>query len=212
MANTEREVTIYARIGNTNGLDEADATEQHEQWEMSLPGEVKRRIRIRETIKEGNSVYEETMKIDLPVEAAIHSVEEVETPITQDYFQAWKKHFGERGVLKTRYTFNAKDATVTIGGEEISIPGVKFEVDVFRKADGQRSRWCKIDVEIDKILDFLKGRGIDFSDVATKIKVSHLPFAPENAFVHGDGNEEHQTAVDAFWKAFRLEKEGTDGS
>ena len=210
MANTEREITIYARVGDPDGLNQADAVEQHEQWEVRLPviGEnsAKRRQRVRETISDGVSRFDETIKIDIDGETAVQSTIEVSTPIEADYFEAWKQHFGERGVLKTRYTFHAKKVSVTMEGKEIEIPNIKYEVDIFRTETGERSRWCKIDVEIDSLLDFLDRKGISFDDVEMVVKVTHLPFKPEQCFLHSVGNEQHDQSVKKFWDAFQLKK------
>jgi hypothetical protein len=210
MANTEREITIYARVGDPDGLNQADAVEQHEQWEVRLPviGEngAKRRQRVRETISDGVSRFDETIKIDIDGETAVQSTIEVSTPIEAAYFEAWKQHFGERGVLKTRYTFHAKKVSVSMEDKEIEIPNIKYEVDIFRTETGERSRWCKIDVEIDSLLDFLDRKGISFDDVEMVVKVTHLPFKPEQCFLHSAGNEQHDQSVKKFWDAFQLKK------
>lgn len=216
MANTEREITIYARVGDPSGLDQADAVEQHEQWEVRFPatGEnaPKRRARVRETISNGVSRFDETIKIDIEGETAVQSTVEVTTPIEADYFRAWKEHIGDRGVLKTRYTFHAKKVVVTIEDREVEISDIKYEVDIFRTESGERSRWCKIDVEIDSLLEFLDRKGISFDDVEMVVKVTHLPFKPEQCFLHGAGNEDHDQSVKKFWDAFQLKKkENNDG-
>lgn len=215
MANTEREITIYARVGDPSGLDQADAVEQHEQWEVRFPttGEnaPKRRARVRETVSNGVSRFDETIKIDIEGETAVQSTVEVTTPIEADYFRAWKKHIGDRGVLKTRYTFHAKKVVVTIEGREVEIPDIKYEVDIFRTESGERSRWCKIDVEIDSLLEFLDRKGISFDDVEMVVKVTHLPFKPEQCFLHGTGNEDHDQSVKKFWDAFQLKKRENSG-
>ena len=166
----------------------------------------KRRQRVRETISDGVSRFDETIKIDIDGETAVQSTIEVSTPIEAAYFEAWKQHFGERGVLKTRYTFHAKKVSVTMEGKEIEIPNIKYEVDIFRTETGVRSRWCKIDVEIDSLLDFLDRKGISFDDVEMVVKVTHLPFKPEQCFLHSAGNEQHDQSVKKFWDAFQLKK------
>lgn len=209
MANTEREITIYARVGDPDGFRMADSTEQHEQWEFTLPaeeGQPKRRIRVRETIKDGESEYEETFKVDIAGETAVQSTVEESTEIDDSYFRAWKQHLGQRGVLKTRHTFYAKKVLVKLEGREIEIPDIKYEVDVFRKSDGSRSRWCKIDVEIDNLLEFLDRKGVSFDDVEMVVKVTHLPFKPEQCFLNGDGKSEHEEAIKNFWEAFQINK------
>ena len=91
-------------------------------------------------------------------------------------------------------------------GKEIEIQNIKYEVDIFRTETGERSRWCKIDVEIDSLLDFLDRKGISFDDVEMVVKVTHLPFKPEQCFLHSDGNEQHDQSVKKFWDAFQLKK------
>lgn len=208
MASTEREITIYARVGDTHGLNAADAMEQHEQWEMKLP-EVdgkKRRQRIRQTTAGDVTKYDETIKVDIDGETAVQSTIEETSDITEEYFRVWKEHLGQKGSLKTRYTFHAKSVTVKIGGEETQIPDIKYEVDILRRPDGIRSRWCKIDVEIDSLLDFLDRKGISFDDVDMVVKVTHLPFKPEQCFLANDGISQHEESIKAFWEAFNLPK------
>lgn len=210
MANTEREITIYARVGEPDRLSEAVFTEQHEQWEKKLPPSetgAKTKMRIRQTVsQDGKTDYTETFKVEIEGAGALNSVIEETTDIDESYFAAWRKHMAEKGSYKKRYVFKAEKSSVKVGETIEHIPGVKYEVDILMTRDGKKSRWCKIDVEIDGILEVLDRKGISFEDVDTVVRVSHLPFKPEHCFLAGDGVPEHEEAVSRFWEAFNLQK------
>lgn len=205
MANQEIELCYYAEIGQMSGLDKAMAIESHEQWEYRHP-EVAGKVRVRKTETEDGVVFMECLKIPAASNQSLVNTE-YETEITEEYFKAWIALFGTTGVLKNRYTFLSRQVQLQLGEKKIELPAVKFEVDVLKLEDGRRSKWCKIDIEIDHLMDILEAESIDPKTVDLNITLSELPFEPSK-FVSAVTEDEHERAeIKAFWKRFELTKE-----
>lgn len=202
----ESELFFYARIGNRDGLDQAIATELHDQWEHKLQnkpdGTPRGKIRVRATTKGGQTQYTETIKTPIIGKTQVTANLEAETLIEKDYFEAWKKALGESGSVKQRYTFLSQNVTLETDGQTIKLPEVKYEVDVLIDPQGKTSKWCKIDIEIDPILDYLAEHHQQITSFDALVKLSHLPFEPEDAFPGNSEDPEHQAAVKAFWAKF----------
>lgn len=205
----EKELWFYALVEKPQGLDMAVSTEIHEQWEFNIPGEngAKKKARVRATTKDGQVAYTETIKI-YEEGAANHvlSCLEPTIEITEEYFRAWIKAFGTTGVNKIRYTFVSKEVTLEAEGQTVTLPEVKYEVDVLINEAGQRSKWCKIDIEIDGILAYLAEHHPDIKKFDTTVKLSSLPFQPTNAFSGDVDDEAHREAVKTFWSKFSIQK------
>lgn len=202
----ENEACFYARIGDYAGFEQAADHETHEQWEYKIPvGEdgVKRgRMRVRATARGGEVSYAETIKAPGNPKAGMASCIEHTIAIDKDHFDAWKQTFGTKGCFKGRYVFLSKSVTLTLDGEAIILPEVKYEVDVFVNPAGEKSKWCKIDVELDKILAYLADKHPDIKAFDLTVALSALPLKLEDAFSDKDMDEEHQTAVNTLWDKF----------
>lgn len=203
----ESELYFYARVGNRDGLSQAIATELHDQWEYKFPndekGKPKGKQRIRATTIDGQVRYEETIKT--PVDLGKHMAANLEatTVIDEAYFNAWKQALGTTGCVKQRYTFLSRDVVLTTTeGQAVKLPEVKYEVDVLIDPQGNSSKWCKIDVEIDPILDYLAEHHADITSFDAMVKLSHLPFEPQDAFVGNTEDPKEQEAIKAFWSKF----------
>lgn len=205
MANKEIELCYYAEIGMMAGLDQALSIEQHEQWEYRHP-EGGGKVRVRKTENEDGVVFVECLKIPTQSHQSLVS-EEYETTISEEYFKAWIALFGNVGVLKTRYTFLSRQVQLQLGEKKVELPAVKFEVDVLKLEDGRRSKWCKIDIEIDHLLEILEAEQIDPKNVDLNITLSELPFKPSNFISAVTEDEEERAGIQAFWKRFELKKE-----
>ena len=205
----ETELTFYAKIGNPEGLQEAISEEiqcQHAYFINHGEGKGKTQLRVRSTTKDGVVLYEETVK--LPVfnpDVQTFGNQEFTTKIEEDYFNAWIAGVRVGGINKIRYVFLSKDVILDTGnGEEIKLPEVKYEVDVFLDKDGNKSKWCKIDIEIDHILDLLKEQHKDVGKFDMTVKLSTLPFRPENTFSAKTENEDELKAIAHFWEVFTI--------
>lgn len=205
----ETELCFYARIGDAEALENAIDIEHHEQWEYKViveddddNEEYRGKVRIRRTERDGQVKFEETIKLPVDSEAVTQGSHEYTVSITEEYFNAWKKLFGDKGYKKTRYVFLSKEVVLDHHEEEIKLPDIKYEVDVFFDQEGQRAKWCKIDIEIDDILTYLKEHHPEIEKFDTTVWLSKLPFKPEDAFSAITDNDEQKEAIKAFWDRF----------
>lgn len=205
----ETELCFYARIGDAEALENAIDIEHHEQWEYKVVvenddnnEEYRGKVRIRRTERDGQVKFEETIKLPVESEAVTQGNHEYTVSITEEYFDAWKKLFGDKGYKKTRYVFLSKEVMLDHHEEEIKLPDIKYEVDVFFDQEGQRAKWCKIDIEIDDILAYLKEHHPEIEKFDTTVWLSKLPFKPENAFSAVTDDDEQKEAIKAFWDRF----------
>lgn len=209
MAKSEIELCFYARITKPAGLSSAADSEDHEQWEyVAVPredGSKRGKMRVRKTTRTDGTKYEQTIKLPKQ-EAGMEGMEEYPVPITEEAFKAWKIAFGDTGNLKTRYVFISKNVKLTYGEREVELPEIRYEVDVLRRIDGKRSKWCKIDIEIDHLLDHLNDQHPDLTKFDLKIKLSSLPLGLENIIEATTTDEEERAAISNFWKAFSLKE------
>ena len=207
--NQETELTFYAKIGDSEGFSQAVSEEiqcQHAYFINHGEGKGKTQLRVRSTTKNGVVLYEETVK--LPIfnhDVQTFGNREFTNKIEEDYFKAWIAGVRVGGVNKIRYVFLSKEVELDAGdGEIIKLPEVKYEVDVFLDKDGNKSKWCKIDIEIDHILEVLKEQHKDVGKFDATVKLSALPFKPENAFSAKTENEEEKKAIEHFWEVFTI--------
>lgn len=199
---SENEITVYADIGDKTGLDQALSKTTQTDYVAKFEKEgCKARVRIIETPDSKRIEY--TIKIKNPDQGngAVASCTEYTVEVDELFLEGFKV-IAEKPVTKDRYVFETKEVTISIGeeGETKTIPveGVIYEIDVMVNNTNQ----CKIDIEVDKIIDAVT----DASNADTKInilaKVSHLPFKPTGVFSSFNGGQEK---VDAFWSKGRGE-------
>lgn len=203
----ETELTFYAKIGNFEGLEQAVSSEVQSQFSYSLPtdeGKPATRVRVRSTARDGEMVYEETIKIAvLNPESKTFNCDEHTTIIDEAYFEAWKQAYDCSGVDKLRYVFLSKEVELDEGdGKIVKLPSIKYEVDVFLDRNGNKSKWCKIDIEIDKLLKCIQEQHASIKSFDAVVKLSALPFSPEHAFSGKTDKEDEKQAIDHFWKNF----------
>lgn len=182
----ETEIVIYARIGEPDGLKAADSIEEQEQVELKIEGMGK--IRVRKTTSGGVTSYEQTVKRDIKDKVGgLDSQLENNIPIDAAFYEAFKS-LGKTMMKKTRYIFKSKNVTMGITadgkiGTSVQLPEVLYEVDVFRIDSGNICAWCKIDIEVDRLETFITQNYPDLKNIKMNIKVSHLPFKPEQCFI-----------------------------
>jgi hypothetical protein len=205
MAKSEVELCYYAEVTDHAGLEKAISFETHEQWEYKHP-DGRGKVRIRRTENESGVSFEECLKIAQQSGQMLSNLE-APTPITEDYFKAWIALFGTAGVLKERYTFLSKQVRLEMNGKTVELPAVKFEVDVLKNQNGQRSKWCKIDIEIDHLLEILEAQGIEPNQVELSVVLSDLPFKPTSFISAVTTDEEERAGIQAFWRRFELKPE-----
>lgn len=200
----ETEIEMYAKITNFDGLKEASTSEKQIQIQTSLGD--KHFCRVRRTIK-GDDVKDVfTFKMSRSGQNGIPSKTEHNLDVDENFLLDFLETAKEVQV-KTRYIFQAQKIVLSYHRNDedivIEVPNVKFEVDVYEMEDGRVCEWCKIDLEIDSILDYLAHNYPDLKDLRLNIKISHLPFSPENAFIKSDEMSPAQKAtLDGFYKNF----------
>ena len=110
----------------------------------------------------------------------------------------------EQGVLKTRYEFASDTITLTyVEADErhdIEVPDITYEVDVYVDQQGQVYEWCKIDIEVDAILDYLTQHHPELQNIKLNVKISHLPFEPSDAILTLSATDEQKAFVDSLWQ------------
>lgn len=196
---TEKEIVIYAKIGNMAGLEEATRNEKQYQVERMLDTGVT--SRVRKTTKEDQETYEFTIK-HKNVDDNMQSSNEYTITADESFLKGYEK-IADRYMDKVRYIYSSSNVILNtnINGEDISIniPNIDYEVDTYIKPDGIYSEWCKIDVEIDKILSYVDVRYPDITDLNFVIKISHLPFKPTNAILVSTATEEQKQFISDLW-------------
>jgi hypothetical protein len=204
---SEKEVTIYGLIKNTEGLKQADQIIEQEQYEIKpdkkrgLGG----KIRVRkETIGE-QVTYEMTVKVKQSQTIVDHSMEYT-VSIDSEMFEAFKS-IASSGMIKTRYVFNVKKIRFTDDSDENAVvagifkkPDASYEVDVFHDAEGFMFGWCKIDLELDVINDLVRQKIDDESKLKIVAKVSELPFKPEKCFVGSVADDRQKLLLDDLYQ------------
>lgn len=203
----ETELCFYARIGERSGLEKATKQEIHAQYSYNVmsdqeAGVRKGRVRVRATTVDGQTTYEETLKVPTDSGFVVQGNTEYNIPITKDYYEAWLATYGAKGVNKIRYVFLSKNVELETEGQTVVLPEVKYEVDVFLNQEGKPSNWCKIDIEIDGIVAYLAEHHPEIKKFDTTVKLSALPFKPEDAFEATTEDEVKKAAIKAFWDAF----------
>jgi len=198
----ETEVAIYSRVSNPEGLKECIRSEKQHQLEGQFSNGVK--CRVRKVIVGDDQKCFFTYKLR-GEEGNIDSCREFTVPVDEEFFEGFKK-VAERNLVKTRYVFTSEKVTMKFyenGTEsEVTIPNVSYEVDVYERADGSVCEWCKIDVEIDVILNYLKKEHPHLDGMQLNIKVSHLPFQPQDMILPQTATPEQQAKIDEIWKEF----------
>lgn len=193
----ETELVIFCKIGDFNGLKEASYVEEQEQIEMFVPQ--KGRMRVRKTTDAEGTRFEACIKSIKKKEGGTQTCDEVETPVTSQYMEAFRK-VADSLQIKTRYIFDGTHSILTSDNTQVNLPPIKFEVDVYKRHDGQISNWCKIDIELD---EFMKAYqtidGVGGAPLNITVKITHLPFKPQNAFLVGDCTDEQQKFMEKLW-------------
>lgn len=172
----EDEVVIYCKITDFDGLKQAISKEQHEQWEIRSD---KGRMRVRKTIKDGlNPTYDITYKVKVP-DSTISSNHESTFEITEEQFNTFKS-IASIGMVKDRFNFNVNSVRIDTesGIRDVETHGLVYEVDVFKDEQGNYKEWCKIDLEVNKLLDDINTNNKDIKQFSLLIKTINLPFKP----------------------------------
>lgn len=160
--NKEIEYVLFARIPDMSILKKAKGMERQEQWEIDIPktgsNAAPGRMRIRKSTVKGVVSYVQAIKSVADRSAQKGkamvpiSISEIESDSSEAAFEQFKL-FSSKGMVKERYFFDVPGT------------GLQWEVDVFIQANGSRSEWCKIDLEVPEPLEKLPKLMDGFVDV-----------------------------------------------
>lgn len=196
----ETEVIVYAKIDNFEGLHGADNTEEQFQLQGEFSNGIRCRVR-RVTIDE-QAKYYFTYKLPTQNKEGLEANIEHTAEVDKDFFDGFKS-VAKTAVNKTRYKFDSRSVTMTINvdGEDkvIVLPNIQYEVDVYRDRNGEYIDWCKIDVEVDVILNFIKSNYPEYESMRLSVKTNHLPFQPVTPIMAQSANEEQRAFIDSLW-------------
>lgn len=202
----ETEVAIYCKISDIAGLNLASEILNQQQWETKFENGSRCRIRKESphNVKGWIKPPIMTIKVEFKDEVdGVDKTEEHSIEVSDDFLEGFKK-VCSRVMSKVRYIFITQNVEMTYkeNGEDksITVPNIKYEVDTYIKKDGTISEWCKIDVEIDPVLDFLKQNHPDIKAIQLNIKVSHLPFKPINPILNTSDKQKDKDFISKLWK------------
>lgn len=201
----EEEITVFARVGDFNGFKNADGVANIQELSTLIPGRGKYRAR---KITDGNgTIFTANVKSEGSGDVVRTSLDE-EAPVTAAYFEA-ARTLADRLIVRDRFVFNGSTASLVVGGKEVLLPAIDFQVDVFHRFDGRESEWVKIDIEVERLLAALRSMGKDVNAMDLTIKVSHLPFKPQQAFiVSSENSPEELSLIKKIWDEYSQSPNG----
>lgn len=217
---SEDEIVLYAHIGNFVGLNEAESYEFHEQWEIR-PDNKKGRFRIRATATEPRPIFKENGEVvrsrqiknfnyELTIKIPnsndnLTSTEETKATTTAEAFEALKA-LSSKGMTKERFTFKVSSVSVSDDVNTFEAD-LYWEVDVFPDGKGFYHPWCKIDLEINKLLDKLPKllNQVD-KKYSLTIKPSKLPLGLTNILEGSNKDSVVKEKISALYDEYFLTK------
>ena len=202
---SEVELCFYAEIRDPSGLEKANAVEQHEQYQYQLPpdeaGGRRGRIRIRRTDKNNETSFTETIKTPHSPDSLLGD-EENTVDITESFFKTWRHTYRADGFKKIRHTYAVTEVEMEYQGNTIKLPPLKFEVDIFVAPDGHKSKWAKIDIEVQDVIKMLKESYETVDAAQFHIKFSCLPLDIGQVVSAVTTNAEERAAIENFYKVY----------
>lgn len=199
----ETEIIVYCKIGNFNGLQKASHIEHQEQLETEFKNGTRCRVRSIQHQNSDDIKYEFTFKVKTDANEGCEANTEHTVEVGRSFCEGFKA-VADHYVKKVRYEFASSNIFLTFveGGESktVEIPDVKYEVDVYIDKDSKICEWCKIDIEIDTIINYLGQHHPELKDVNLKVRISHLPFQPTDTILALTANPEQKAFIDALWK------------
>ena len=125
----ENELTAYVKLKDLYDVTSiASHTETHEQWQIPMESKkAKARIRLTDGVEYSHTIKENTKHDGVSVES--------EGEITKSFFEVMRRSLAKNGYLKTRHVI------------EIENSDRVWEIDVFKKYNGEPSLWVKLDYE-----------------------------------------------------------------
>jgi len=199
----ENEIVIYGKIGKPEGLKDASSTAKHEQASGRFIGGQSCRVRKTTTTVDDVPLTEYTFTFKIrDNNKDYQSSIEYNSPVDKEFMEGFLK-VAEGVVNKNRYMFVSKNVTIKLGSgddtTDVEIPNITYEVDVFLNKDGSESKWCKVDIEVDGILEYLSANYPDVTDVHLNVAISNLPFDIEDHIVDMEPTDEQEDIINSIW-------------
>lgn len=175
----EDEVVMYCEVQNEEGLSKAKSKESHEQWEIKTDNG---RVRIRKTVRDGvEPIFDLTFKTKDSTKGIDGNIEKTYS-IDSDMFESFKI-CATQGMIKDRYLFEVQKIQVKTseGLKDIEVPDMFYEVDMFIKpgviaeTEAKYEPWCKIDLEVNPLLELIDKNHPEIGEFSLNIKVRTLP-------------------------------------
>ena len=204
-SNSEEEITLYGKINRPEGLKEAFRKVEHVQAEIKTGTG---RIRVRKTTEVGIApLYEITTKIPVSGSNEEHDHNTEHTAIIDDEFFNSFLVLATEVIKKTRYYFKSKTVKLEIhkgfDSREVPLPQLTYEVDVFHANHTRRVGWCKIDVELDGVKNYIKQNHPELGDdIPFSLDPTVLPFSPSDVFNGNDATPEQEELLSKLWSEY----------
>lgn len=197
----ERELQIYAKVGDFNGFKQAKEMIEQDQIDRYIPELGRERVR-KEITSEGTEFTAIVKAFKDGGAKGVANRDEETVTITEAFFDVFARLGGKR-IKKNRFIFFSGDITITRNGDDEKhvFPPVKIEVDVPVRPDGRTPDYVKIDVEVQDLLAQIEAKlGTAVSKVDIDFQIDGLPFVPQEAFIADDlMSDEQKSIVDNFW-------------
>lgn len=199
----ETELVFHAKLASFEELLNAEKIELHVQFENTFITGGRARVRMTRPIKGGpteagdNFVFTIKNKVKLE-DGVTDSVVETNTPVDRNFYENFAPG-AVRGMVKKRYSFTGQIPKFE-GHEGLALPPLVYEVDVFTNAEGKQVEWVKIDVELDTLIDVLKGHNLTLADIRQKFTFDSLGLNMSGVFLAQDQTPEQGRLLDYLWK------------
>lgn len=164
------------------------------------------RSRGRKTInldEPGKPEYTFTVKTEVKSDDGMDEHKEITNLITEDIFNS----LFEKATLyteKTRYTFKSNSSFINFENKKFILPDILYEVDVYKDKNNLIFDYCKIDIELNKVLDYINTTFPNIKEIDLKLKLSHLPFKPINVIDSNNCSDEDKELIDNFYTQINL--------
>lgn len=204
----EDELVVYAKVNDFEGLKKAKSKESHEQWQVNAPFG---KIRVRKTSKDGlEASYSMAIKTRDNT-SGIPGGTETEMDIDATVFEAFKI-ISEKGMIKDRYCFASSRTTLKddSGKHNLQAAELVYEVDMFPNGQGGYHEICKIDVELNELLEKAKASNPELKEANITINISDLPFQPSNPILGTTENPEEKAMITKFYDSYFLAVRSND--
>lgn len=167
-----KNLIVIAKVGDYRGFERASDVIKIQEFIFEKEGKI---VSARKVVSEDEVLY------SMRIHRTDAHVEE-ETPITPGFFNNFV-HIADTCTVRNQYVFEGSVATVNIDNQMVELPPVSFRVDVFTRPDGRESDYVQIEVDNTAIEDAVNRIAKTVEDLDIEVKVTHLPFKPQDAFI-----------------------------